>query len=384
MSVVREELLATLAKLKKRILEIEKSSMKLSEQDTRQGLINSLFRSLGWDFSDFTTVRSEFRHKMYNEPVDYAFFARGSDEKPLLLVEAKAFGSNLQDGKIIKQMCSYMGTMGVQWGLLTDGNKYVMYNSNAGTSFEEQKFLTLQIKTADTEDGLNSEELADKLIALISRDCLENNGIQKFYREHMINRHIEDALWSLLSEPFDTLAAAIKKEFKQERVKIDPNIRVSTQQIIDYLKTIKDEEGRIPFTISDEVCTTDDNLLQDAAQSQQEGSYVSEVVARRTKLITIADLLADGLVKASDNWRFSYKGEFIWGRITSNGEIDVNGKLYSNPSKAAAWAMQGGCNGWWWWEYKDLDGKWQKIDTLREQYRKRHGLEAVHWHSKAS
>ena len=384
MSVVREELLATLAKLKKRILQIEKNSMKLSEQDTRQGLINSLLRSLGWDFTDFTTVKSEFRHKMYNEPVDYAFFAHANDEKPLLLVEAKALGSNLKDGKIIKQMCSYMGTMGVQWGLLTDGNKYVMYNSNAGTSFEEQKFLTLQIKTADTEDGLNSEELADKLIALISRDCLENDGIQKFYRAYIVNRHIEDALWSLLAEPFDTLAAAIKKEFKQERVKLVPNIRISTQQIIDYLKTIKDEEDRISFTISDDVRTTDDTLLQDAAQSQQEGGDVREVIARRTKRITIADLLADGLVKVSDNWRFSCKGEVIWGRITSNGEIDVNGKLYSNPSKAAAWAMQGGCNGWWWWEYKDLDGKWQKIDILREQYRKRHGLEAVHWQSKAS
>ena len=275
MSVVREELLATLAKLKKRILQIEKNSMKLSEQDTRQGLINSLLRSLGWDFTDFTTVKSEFRHKMYNEPVDYAFFAHANDEKPLLLVEAKALGSNLKDGKIIKQMCSYMGTMGVQWGLLTDGNKYVMYNSNAGTSFEEQKFLTLQIKTADTEDGLNSEELADKLIALISRDCLENDGIQKFYRAYIVNRHIEDALWSLLAEPFDTLAAAIKKEFKQERVKLVPNIRISTQQIIDYLKTIKDEEDRISFTISDDVRTTDDTLLQDAAQSQQEGGDVA-------------------------------------------------------------------------------------------------------------
>ena len=321
---------------------------------------------------------------MYNEPVDYAFFAHGNDEKPLLLVEAKALGSDLQCGKIVKQMCSYMGTIGVQWGVLTDGNKYVMYNSNAGTSFEEQKFLTLQIKIADTEDGLNSEELANQLIALISRDCLENDGMQKFYRAHMVDRHIEDALWSLLAEPFDTLASAIKKEFKQERVKISPNIRIRTQQIIDYLNAIKDEEGRIPFALSDEVCTTDDNLLQDAAQLQQKGDNLSEVIARRTKRITISDLLADELVKASDNWRFHYKGEFIWGRITSNGEIDVNGEIYSSPSKAGARNVRGGFDGWWRWEYKDLNDKWQKIDILREQYRKRYGIEAMRRQKKAS
>ena len=384
MSVSRNELLTTIKKLKQRILETEKNSVRLTEQDTRQGLINPLFRSLGWDFSDFNTVKSEFRHPKYNEAADYAFFCANNRERPVLLVEAKVLGLNLNNGKIIKQICSYMGEIGVQWGVLTDGNKYVMYNSNAGVSFEDQRFITLQIKTADTEDGIASEDLADKLIALLSRDSLENDGIQKFYKEYAVNRHIEDALWSLLSEPFATLAAAIKREFNQERVKVDPRLRIGTNQIIAYLEGMKDDEGRLPLSLDEGVRPSNHSLLQGvAALSQQEGADVSAIT--RAKRITISDLLAAGLVHAGDNWRLSYKGEVFWGRITANGEIESNGEFYTTPWKAGmAITNLITCAGWRYWHYKDEQGEWRRINTLREQYRHIHSLEAVCRKKKAS
>ena len=67
------ELADTVNKLKERIIEIEAGKNELSETDTRQGLINPLFRSLGWDFSDFDSIKSEVRIPKFNEPVDYAF-----------------------------------------------------------------------------------------------------------------------------------------------------------------------------------------------------------------------------------------------------------------------------------------------------------------------
>ena len=51
------ELVDTVKKLKRRIIEIEAGKNDLSETDTRQGLINPLFRALGWDFSDFDILR---------------------------------------------------------------------------------------------------------------------------------------------------------------------------------------------------------------------------------------------------------------------------------------------------------------------------------------
>ena len=350
MSQNKENLVEALKALKQRILDVEQKSTKLSEQDTRQGLINALFRALGWDLSDFDSVKSELRHKNYNDPVDYAFFHHADKNRPVLLVEAKSLGTSLNNGKVVKQLCTYLGEMGVQWGVLTDGDKYVMYNSKSGSSFEEQKFLTLQIKTADTEDGIPLDDLAEKFLALLSRKCLENDQIQGAYKDLAVDRHIKEALDSLLTAPFETLASAIKREFKEERVKVDSNLRINQKQIISYLEEIQDEDGRIFMEDVPESSTSESNVLHDIAQSQeQEGN--SELIKkspykRRAKRITISDLLKDKVIDAGDSWRFENKGEFTWGRITSNGEIEVNGKTYTNPSRAG-WAItKKSCNGW--------------------------------------
>ena len=376
MSDIRSDLIEVIRSLKQRILKVEKDSTILTEQDTRQGLINVLFRNLGWDLSDFNLVKSEFRHKDYNQPVDYAFFNHKNKEKPVLLIEAKSLGSNLDNCKFVKQLCTYLGEMGVQWGLLTDGNKFIMYNSNSGVSFEDKKFLTMQIKTIDTEDGLSIDELADKMIALLSKKCLENDEIQVAYESHVINRHIEDALSSLLTEPFNTLASSIKKEFKEDRVKVDPNLKITQKKIISYLEFIKDEEGRIPIETESEGARSDESVLHNIALSQEERSHskVKELASGRVKRITISDLMMSGLVQEGDSWRFEYKGEITWGRITGNGEIGINGKPYSNPSRAGSAIIKKSCGGWSAWHYRDSSKKWRKVNNLREEYRDKYSI----------
>ena len=44
----------------------------------------------------------------------------------------------------------------------------------------------------------------------------------------MINAKIKLALDSLFSEPFETLVAAIRREFKEERVGVPEGIRITT------------------------------------------------------------------------------------------------------------------------------------------------------------
>ena len=383
----RQMLLETLVNLKSKILDVEKKGLKLTEQDTRQGLINPLFKSLGWDFSDFNLVRSEFRHKNYNDPVDYAFFNHAaSNAKPMLLVEAKTLGKNLNDGKTIKQLCTYLGETGVQWGVLTDGNKYIMYNSNSGASFEDQKFLTMQIKTMDTEDGLPQNDLADKLLALLSKQCLENDEIQKTYKYHVTNQHIENALESLLTPPFETLASAVAKEFKQERVKVDPNLRISSKEIMTYLHSIKGEEGRIALGLDDDNAGSDDTMLHDIAVMQEKNVNISakELLAARTKRISIRDLVQDKIISEGDRWRFVHKGEVTWGRITGNGELEVAGQLHLSPSSAGMSVSTKPCGGWTNWKYRDSDGNWQLIEQLRKHYRDKHGLKPIPYKKKAA
>lgn len=372
---VKDEIL----KLKTRILEAEKTSNKLSETDTRQGLINPLFRVLGQDFSDFNAVKSELRHKSYNEPVDYAFFSSTESEVPILLMEAKALGIDLNNSKIIKQICTYMGEMGVQWGVLSDGNKYIMYNSRGGDSFQDQRFLTLQIKDVDTEDGLSADDLAEKLVALMSRECLENDEIQKTYEEHMINGQIKDALYSLFSEPFDTLALAIRKEFKEERVNANSNLRITTKRIIEFLTDISDEEGKLPLDLEAGEASSDEDVLSSVASASeiQSKNENGAILIKKTKRITIHDLLEEKLVHEGDNRKLEYKGEISWARVTGNGELEVNGQVFSNPSRAGTSVTGKPCAGWGAWLYKSSDGAWDKVEHLRGRYRDMYGLSKI-------
>ena len=81
----------TVLKLKDRIIKTEAGNIQLSETDTRQGLINPLFRALQWDFGDFESIKSELRVPKFNEPVDYAFYSsKKKTDTPILLLEAKA------------------------------------------------------------------------------------------------------------------------------------------------------------------------------------------------------------------------------------------------------------------------------------------------------
>ena len=83
-----ESLKDTILKLKDRIIRTEAGNMQLSATDTRQGLINPLFRALQWDFGDFESIRSELRVPQFNEPVDYALGVALLRRRPRRLLRA--------------------------------------------------------------------------------------------------------------------------------------------------------------------------------------------------------------------------------------------------------------------------------------------------------
>ena len=368
----KENLKKVILDLKEKIKKIEDSNMKLSETDTRQGLINHLFRALGWDFSNFESVKSEYKTDNYGESADYAFFT-SDKEKPALVLEAKAFDTDLNKPQIVKQLCSYLGQMGVKWGVISDGNKYVMYNFKAGLSFEDKRFFTLQIKTVDTEDGLPLDELVDKFYSLLSHSSLESDEIQKTYENHIVNDQLRKALDSLLAEPFDTLAKAIKREFKEERIHANPDLKISTNRVISFLKEISDEEGKIRLDSESEGVISQESMMNEISEKGQDSSDEDTKSFTGRQRVTVFNLLEKKLIAEGDNWKLNYKGEIYWGRITGTGELEVDGKLYKTPSKAGEACMKRACSGWQYWQYKDAEGKWHNISLLRQKYREEFG-----------
>ena len=182
----------------------------------------------------------------------------------------------------------------------------------------------------------------------------------------MINRHIEDALNALLTEPFDTLVNAIKREFKEDRVKIG-DVKITKKEILSFLDSYKDEDGRVPPENQLDDSQSNENILHNVNFSK--GGKTS---LDRSRRITLLDLLDDNLIKEGDSLRFQYKGEFFWGRATGNGEIEMNGKTYATPSRAGTAITNKSSFGWNIWCYRNEKGEWQPIKVLRHHYHEKH------------
>lgn len=74
-----------------------------------------------------------------------------------------------------------------------------------------------------------------------------------------------------------------------------------------------------------------------------------------------------GVLPANTELRRTYKGKMHKAKVNSKGEVLLKGKKFNSPSLAGA-LVRGGksTNGWTFWNYKDKNGKWVKIDTLRK------------------
>lgn len=174
------------------------------------------------------------------------------------------------------------------------------------------------------------------------------------------------------------MATAIQREFKQERV-ANPSLRITKRQIIEFLESRKDDEGRLPVRLDDVNSNQEDVLHNIASISQSSnGDHTGRVVPRR-RWITMTDLLKAELIQAGDNWRISYKGEVTWGRITDNGKLRVNGETYPTPSAAAKAAIGRGCSGWDYWHFKDKHGQWTKVTALRDEWDNMHKAREIEY-----
>ncbi len=97
-----------------------------SESNVRAHLINPILDNLGWITSEPDLVKMESRTDSGGKP-DYELI--GKDGKGVLYIEAKALGIDLlnpaQD-KPLYQLSQYLFQQGVNFGILTDGAKWVL------------------------------------------------------------------------------------------------------------------------------------------------------------------------------------------------------------------------------------------------------------------
>ena len=128
-----ESLLQLVETLRERI-SAHRAVLSQSEALTRYSLIDPLLRELGWDTEDPSMVVPEYRVPN-NQIADYVLF---NDGNPAIVVESKKLDESLQGGRALDQGILYCAHTGASYFLLTDGNRWELYESgrtNPQTAF---------------------------------------------------------------------------------------------------------------------------------------------------------------------------------------------------------------------------------------------------------
>ncbi len=135
-------------------------ALKVSEAATRYAAIDPTLKLLGWDVHDPSAVKPE--HKAgaaSNVRVDYGLYSAG---KPAVFLEAKPFGTPLQD-KELEQLSNYCVNMGVRWGVLTDGATWKLLDAKQFGGLLSDKV----VENFNIADGTAIQALHD-LLALFA------------------------------------------------------------------------------------------------------------------------------------------------------------------------------------------------------------------------
>ena len=113
-----------LQEAKEQIME-ERSLYLSNEQAVRAQLIEPILTSLGWK----TTSNKFVRHNAPNDEGKIPDYTLLKDNKNILIVEAKNLSVTLTDTKIISQLSGYCYSQGVDFGILTNGARWLLFNT---------------------------------------------------------------------------------------------------------------------------------------------------------------------------------------------------------------------------------------------------------------
>jgi predicted type IV restriction endonuclease len=153
--------------IKKQISQLEKiSNPEIGEQATKNALILPFLHALGYDIHNLSELRPEHPAHFGDkgaEKIDYAIL---KDNKPIILIECKAYGKALGDNEIAQiqkyfaSIVSHLSEDENPFVILTDGNIYKFY-----TDLEKKHVLDrepyLELNILNIKDPKNDTNIAE-------------------------------------------------------------------------------------------------------------------------------------------------------------------------------------------------------------------------------
>ena len=164
------------------------SGKSITEQDTKNALIEPVLEALGWTKTNLDLVRAEYRHTNKDNPVDYALFSKSH---PVLFVEAKALDCSIDEHKFVSQVISYANVAGVHWALLTNGRQWALYKVFAEVQGAQKQLFSVEIGDSSAADWLRwiiPSRLAGNDLDTVWRHCFAERRVRTALRKMIADR----------------------------------------------------------------------------------------------------------------------------------------------------------------------------------------------------
>ncbi|MEW4530636.1 hypothetical protein [Maioricimonas sp. JC845] len=326
----------------------------INEQDTKAALIQPILRALGWDVEDPEELAREYKQRRQDRPVDYALQLLRS---PCLFIEAKSLGSNLDDHKWANQIANDAMQSGVEWGALTDGDEYRLYNSHAPVPLEEKLFRKFRI--SDDADA------AVRTLALLSKSHLREKRIDVTWNAHFVDRKVRAAVEELFSVDPDPDPSIVRLITKRAGNLTAGNVKASLRRVrIRFDFPVDPSGGEVPESDMSPETTTGE---RPARRKKSSGKR------KTSKSTTLRELIDAGMLPTPLTLFKRYKGHDLEAVLESDGSVRFNGTTYNSCSTAAGHArgiVTGrpmSTNGWEFWQFRDAAGNVRTLADVRQE-----------------
>lgn len=240
----------------------------LTEEATKTAFIMPFLKALGYDVFDPTIVVPEFTADIAakkGEKVDYAIY---KDGKPLILIEAKHYTTNLDNHN--SQLLRYYTVTEAKFGILTNGIEYRFYTDLEDKNKMDRKpFLTVNLE--------NLKEKHIKELEQFAKDTLNIDQILSMAGKKKYINEIQNIFKAEIKEPSDDFIRIFAKKLADKTL---------TQGVMEEYRTL----CKLAFSdIVNELVSDKINLLQagfkaEVSNEEAEDTKANEVITTEEEL----------------------------------------------------------------------------------------------------
>lgn len=223
-----------------------RSDYKTNEQAVRTQLIEPILNTLGWITYNPKYVKPNSPNDDGNIP-DYKLM---KDDKAVLVLEAKNLSVDLQDSKIIDQLVKYCYNLGIDFGILSNGVKWLLFKT-----FEKNPKDRIIWEVDLEADKLDEVVRKLSMFSYIDVDYLD--------KKLKTNKKIDEC-WDKHFPTFDSVVDVLAKQFLNVIKQDDKKFEIDKKHLDNYIKNKINDfyNNEDDYVDKNEVVTIEDSIYK--------------------------------------------------------------------------------------------------------------------------